>query len=84
MSFTESNVIRLARAARCPRCHLTKTQGNALCRSCRAKLPANMRAALEKVAAKDPWTVGRALRQAANYFDVHFRSVLDFGGARRR
>jgi hypothetical protein len=43
-----------------------------------------MRLGLEQVAAKDPWTVGRALHQAANYFHVHFASVLTFGGGRKR
>ena len=33
---------------------------------------------------KDVWTVGRALRAAANYFNVHFQSVRNFGGGRKR
>ena len=74
----------LAQTKRCPRCDLNKTIGSALCRSCRAKLPANMRAALEKIPNKEPWSVGNALRQAANYFNVHFQSVRNFGGGKKR
>lgn len=69
---------------RCPRCDFDKTMGNALCRSCRAKLPANMRMSLERIPSKDEWTVARAMRAAANYFDVHFQSIRNFGGGRRR
>lgn len=43
-----------------------------------------MRAGLEGVAAKDEWTVGRAMRAAANYFNLHFQSVRNFGGGRKR
>ena len=57
---------------------------SALCRRCRMKLPEQMRAALEEVPSKDAWAVSRALRAAANYFDVHFQSVRNFGGGRRR
>jgi len=84
MVFTDDDVSRLAKKTRCPRCDLNKTVGNALCRSCRSKLPPHMRAALEGIPAKDVWTVGRALRAAANYFNVHFQSVRNFGGGRKR
>jgi len=43
-----------------------------------------MRHDLESIPSKDVWSVGRALRAAANYFDVHFQSVRKFGGGRRR
>lgn len=81
---TKEQVDGLAKKRSCPRCSFDKTFGNALCRKCRAKLPANMREALEKVAAKNPFSVMKALRAAANYFDVHFQSVRNFGGGRRR
>ena len=68
---------------RCPRCDFDKTMGNALCRSCRGKLPANMRTSLERIPSKDEWMVARAMRAAANYFDVHFQSIRNFGGGRR-
>ena len=84
MHMTREQVAGLAKKATCPRCDLNKTIGNALCRRCRAKLPAHMRAGLEGVATKDEWTVGRAMRAAANYFNVHFQSVRKFGGGRRR
>ena len=83
MTLTKDQITGLARKAHCPRCDLDKTIGNALCRSCRAKLPANMRAALERIPSKDAWTVARALRAAANYFDVHFQSIRNFGGGRK-
>ena len=84
MVYTNEDVSRLARKMSCPRCNLNKTVGNALCRSCRAKLPPHMRSALEAIPNKDVWTVGRALRAAANYFNVHFQSVRNFGGGRKR
>lgn len=43
-----------------------------------------MRESLERIPAKNPWTVMTALRAAANYFDMHFQSVRNFGGGRRR
>jgi hypothetical protein len=42
-----------------------------------------MRAGLEKIPSKDEWTVSRALRAAANYFNVHFQSVRKFGGGKK-
>ena len=84
MTFTKHDVVALARKPTCPRCDLNKTIGNALCRSCRSQLPQNMRTALEMIPAKDAWTVTNAMRQAANYFTVHFRSIRSFGGGKRR
>jgi hypothetical protein len=84
MTFTtKEQVAGLAKRPRCPRCDLNKTIGNALCRSCRAKLPANMRQALESIPSRDAFTVTKALRAAANYFDVHFQSIRKFGGGRK-
>ena len=84
MVYTNDDVARLAKRPSCPRCDLNKTVGNALCRTCRSKLPANMRPGLEGVSDKDWMSVGRALRAAANYFNVHFQSVRNFGGGRKR
>ena len=72
---TKEDVAGLAKRPRCPRCDLNKTVGNALCRRCRSKLPTNMRQMLEAIPERDAFTVGRALRAAANYFEVHFKSV---------
>ncbi|HET7711691.1 MAG TPA: hypothetical protein VFL80_07150 [Thermoanaerobaculia bacterium] len=82
--MTKDQIYGLAKQKRCPRCDLEKTQGSAICRSCRSKLPTHMRAGLEAIPNKDAWTVGHALRAAANYFDVHFRSIRAFGGGRKR
>ena len=82
--LTRDEVSGLAKKPNCPRCDYNKTIGNALCRRCRAKLPENMRAALEKIPAKEPFAVGSALRAAANYFNVHFASVRKFGGGKKR
>jgi len=82
--MTTEQVRGLARRPHCPRCSLDKTIGHALCRRCRALLPQQMRHDLESIPSKDVWSVGRALRAAANYFDVHFQSVRKFGGGRRR
>jgi len=43
-----------------------------------------MRDPLQAIRSKDTWTVARAIRAAANYFDVHFASVRKFGGGRKR
>ena len=43
-----------------------------------------MRSGLEAIPAKDTWMVARAMRAAANYFDIHFQSVRKFGGGRKR
>jgi predicted amidophosphoribosyltransferase len=84
MHLTKDQVAGLAKKPRCPRCDFDKTMGNALCSSCRSKLPAHMRLDLEKIPTKDASMVGRALRAAANYFNVHFQSVRNFGGGKRR
>lgn len=81
--MTKEQVNGLAKKRHCPRCSLDKTFGSALCSRCRTKLPEQMRQALEKIPAKNPWTVMSAMRAAANYFDVHFQSIRNFGGGRR-
>ncbi len=81
--MTRDQVYGLAKQKRCPRCDLEKTLGSAICRLCRNKLPAHMRSGLEAIPAKDAWTVGHAMRNAANYFDVHFRSIRAFGGGKK-
>ncbi|HVR44698.1 MAG TPA: hypothetical protein VMS56_14790 [Thermoanaerobaculia bacterium] len=43
-----------------------------------------MRRGLESVEACDESTVSRAIRAAANYFDVHFQSIRRFGGGKKR
>lgn len=84
MTFTKNDVVVLAKKPKCPRCDLNKTIGHALCRSCRSKLPQNMRVALEKIPNKDAMMVTYAMRQAANYFTVHFQSIRNFGGGKKR
>lgn len=81
--LTKEQIASLAKTPRCPRCDFDKTVGAALCRSCRAKLPEQMRRALEQIPSKDEWVVARAIRAAANYFDVHFQSIRKFGGGKR-
>ena len=84
MNLTKEQLASLANRPKCPRCDLEKTVGNALCRRCRSKLPPHMRIGVENIPSKEPWTVGSALRQAANYFNVHFQSVRNFGGGKKR
>jgi len=84
MAMTREQIVGLAKTPRCPRCDFDKTMGNALCRRCRSKLPLNMRVSLERIPSKDEWAVARAMRAAAHYFDVHFQSIRNFGGGRRR
>lgn len=84
MHLTKDQLNGLAKKPQCPRCDLDKTVGNALCRRCRAKLPPHMRLGVENIPSKDEWTVSRALRAAANYFDVHFQSIRNFGGGKKR
>lgn len=43
-----------------------------------------MRSALEAIPDKAPSVVSRALRAAAEYFNVHFQSVRNFGGGKKR
>lgn len=80
----KDELARLGRDPKCPRCDFDKTFGAALCSRCRAKLPPNMRAGLDRVEGKDPTAVYRAVRAAANYFQVHFASVRKFGGGKKR
>ncbi|HEX2834115.1 MAG TPA: hypothetical protein VHW00_13980 [Thermoanaerobaculia bacterium] len=80
--MTTEEIRRLARRKGCPRCSLEKTEGTALCRRCRFQLPTHMRRPLEGIAKREEWVVYGALRAAANYFDIHYRSVRDFGGGR--
>lgn len=82
--MSKQQVERLAKRKSCPRCSLDKTEGNALCRRCRYKLPAHMRQPLEGISDRGEWVVASALRAAANYFDVHYKSVLFFRGGRIR
>jgi hypothetical protein len=78
--LSKTQIERLAKRRSCPRCSLEKTEGNALCRRCRFKLPAHMRLPLENIVKREQWTVGWALRAAASYFDVHYKSIRYFGG----
>lgn len=82
--LSRQQIERLAKRKSCPRCSLEKTEGNALCRRCRFKLPAHMRLPLEGIVKRDEWIVAGALRAAASYFDVHFRSIRHFRGGRIR
>ena len=84
MHLTKDQVGALARKRECPRCNFDKTMGNALCRQCRTKLPQHMRMQLEQIPDRDANLVARAMRAAANYFSVHFQSVRNFGGGKRR
>ena len=43
-----------------------------------------MRMPLEHIDDREEWKVSSALRAAANYFDVHFKSIRIFGGGRMR
>lgn len=85
MTIREDDVRKLARTPKCPRCgDPDKTMGTAICSDCRRVLPENMRAELENIEKRDPFTVMRAIRAAANYFDVHFQSIRNFGGGKKR
>jgi hypothetical protein len=77
---SKREIQRLARRKSCPRCSLEKTEGTALCRRCRYKLPAHMRLPLEGIGGRDEGMVSSALRAAVHYLDVHYRSILEFGG----
>jgi hypothetical protein len=83
-SELKQQVEGLAHKRTCPRCDFDKTWGSALCRKCRNQLPEHMRIALERIPQHDAWTVVRALRAAANYLDVHFQSIRNFGGGKKR
>ena len=82
--LSKQQVQKLARRKNCPRCSLGKTEGHALCRRCRYKLPVHMRLPLEGIEKRDESVVARALRAAANYFETHYKSVRYFGGGRIR
>lgn len=81
---SRQEIERLAKRRVCPRCSLEKTKGNALCRQCRFKLPVHMRLPLEGIQEREKSVVASALRAAADYFDLHYRSILDFRGGRPR
>ena len=82
--LSRQQIERLAKRRSCPRCNLEKTEGTALCRRCRFKLPSHMRLPLEGIAKREESVVASALRAAANYFEVHYRSIRHFGGGRIR
>ena len=82
--LSRQQIEKLAKRRSCPRCNLEKTDGTALCRRCRFKLPAHMRLPLEEIVKHDGSVVASALRAAANYFDVHYKSIRFFGGGRLR
>lgn len=85
MATSNDDVRKLARTPKCPRCgDLDKTIGTALCSDCRRVLPPNMREGLENIEKRDPFSVKTAIRAAANYFDVHFQSIRNFGGGKKR
>jgi hypothetical protein len=71
-------------AAGLPAVNMEKTEGTALCRRCRYKLPAHMRLPPEGIVKREETVVERALRAAANYFEVHFKTIRHFGGGRIR
>ena len=81
---SKREIERLAKRRSCPRCSLDKTEGTALCRRCRYKLPEHMRLPLEGIARREESVVSSALRAAVNYLDVHYKSILDFGGGPTR
>ena len=82
--MTNDELNRLARLPQCPRCDLDKTFNSALCRKCRGLLPPNMRNNLESISSRDSFSVMRSIRAAANYFSVHFKSIREFGGGKKR
>jgi len=43
-----------------------------------------MRQPLEGIVKREEWIVAGALRAAANYFDVHYKSIAHFRGGRVR
>jgi hypothetical protein len=82
--ISAQQIARLGKRKSCPRCNLEKTEGTALCRRCRFKLPAHMRLPLEEIGAREEWIVAGALRAAANYFEIHYKSIRFFRGGRMR
>lgn len=81
---SKQQIEKLAKRRNCPRCSMEKTEGTALCRRCRFKLPSHMRLPLEGIAKREEWIVASALRAAADYFDIHYKSVRYFRGGRIR
>lgn len=81
---SRQQIEKLGRRRNCPRCSFEKTEGTALCRRCRFKLPAHMRLPLEGISQREEWLVADALRAAANYLDVHYKSIRYFRGGRIR
>ena len=82
--MSRQQIAKLARRRNCPRCSLEKTEGNALCRRCRFKLPAHMRLPLEGIVEHEEWVVAGALRAAANYLDIHYKASRFLRGGRVR
>ena len=82
--MSTQQITKLANRRSCPRCSLEKTAGCALCRRCRYKLPSHMRQPLEEIVKREEWIVAGALRAAANYFDIHYKSIRFFRGGRVR
>jgi len=82
--ISAQQIARLAKRKSCPRCNLEKTEGSALCRRCRFKLPSHMRIPLQGIDDREEWIVAGALRAAANYFEVHYKSIRAFRGGRLR
>jgi hypothetical protein len=82
--LSRQQIEKLAKRRNCPRCSLEKTEGTALCRKCRFKLPSHMRQPLEGIVKREEWVVAGALRAAANYFDIHYQSIKRFRGGRIR
>lgn len=82
--MTKESIAKLGKVPKCPRCDFDKTWGSALCSKCRRMLPPHMRTGLENVEKYDPTFVARAMRGAANYFHLHFQSIRNFIGPRRK
>ena len=82
--ISAQQIAKLAKRRSCPRCNLEKTEGTALCRRCRYKLPAHMRLPLQEIVSREESVVAGALRAAANYFDIHYKSIRFFRGGRMR
>ncbi|MGA7617214.1 MAG: hypothetical protein WBX15_18780 [Thermoanaerobaculia bacterium] len=84
MTGSRQEIHKLAVSEDCPRCHHEKTLGTGLCHRCRSQLPANMRRELVAIETQEVGKVVRAMRAAANYFHLHFQSIRNFGGGRRK
>lgn len=83
-NLSRDQVLKLAKSRKCPRCDFDKTFGTALCHTCRQKLPQNMRPGLVAIPETEYTIASRAIRAAANYFNVHFQSIRHFGGGKKR